>query len=432
MVRRGALFGAAIMLLVLVPALSSHALDAARPAQERPDGPSVGGILRDPERNPVPDVDLLVARDGEEIGVATTAADGSWVLEVPEPGSYQVAIDVDTLPEGLGLRDPERQTLDDVRVREGFKPVNFLLGEGTSSAPTRVERLLNLAVAGLRIGLIIAVAAVGLSLVFGITGLTNFAHGELVTFGALIAYLLSTSPVLGDVPLVVAGALAVVAGAGFGYLHERAMFRPLRRRRTGNVALIVVTIGLSIFLRNLYLVIFGGGQRQYDEFTIQVGLDLGPISPRAKDLVVIGIAAFVLVVVAVLLQRTRLGTGMRAVADSSELASASGIDVNGIILITWVSAGALAALGGVLYGVSEQIESDLGFQLLLLMFAAVVLGGIGTAYGPMLGGLLIGLVSSLSTYWIDTKYKTGVALAVLILVVLVRPQGILGKRERIG
>jgi branched-chain amino acid transport system permease protein len=417
--------------LLLVTTGTAAASSTGRAAQQ-PSGPSIGGVLLDAERDPVEGVEILVEQDGEEIGAATSDADGEWVVEVPAPGTYQVTIDVDTLPEGIGLRNPDLSTLEDVRVREGFKPVRFLLGEGGPAGPSRTERLLNLVVDGIRLGLILAVASLGLSLVFGITGLTNFAHGELVTFGALIAYLLSTSPLLGNVPLVFAGAIAMLAGAGMGYLNERVLFRPLRRRKTGNVALIVVTIGLGIFLRNLYLVIFGGNSRPFDEFTVQRGLELGPISPRAKDLVVMAIAAVVLVLFAIGLQRTRLGTGMRAVSDTSELAEASGLDVNRIILATWVIAASLAALGGVLYGVSETIESDLGFQLLLLMFAAVVLGGIGTAYGPMLGGLLIGLASSLSTYWLDPKYRTGVALAVLIGVILLRPQGILGKQERIG
>jgi branched-chain amino acid transport system permease protein len=238
--------------------------------------------------------------------------------------------------------------------------------------------------------------------------------------------------VFGDVPLVVAGALAVVAGGVFGIAHERILFRPLRRRRSGNIALIVVTIGLSQFLRHLYLVIFGGSQRSFDEFTIQAGLDLGPISPRPKDLVVIALGALVLALFGLLLQRSRTGTAMRAVSDSRELAASSGIDVDRVILTTWTAGGALAALGGVLYGVTQQVAWDMGFTLLLLMFATVVVGGIGTGFGPMLGGLLIGLASQWSTYWISPKYRVGVALAVLIVAVLVRPQGLLGRRERIG
>jgi neutral amino acid transport system permease protein len=140
----------------------------------------------------------------------------------------------------------------------------------------------------------------------------------------------------------------------------------------------------------------------------------------------------VLVGVALIMQKTRLGMSLRAVADLKDLAEASGIDVNRVILYTWIGCGALAALGGVLYGISDTVTWDMGFTLLLLMFAAVVLGGLGTAYGPMIGGVIIGVASQVSTYWISTKYRVGVALAVLIIAVLLRPQGILGRRERIG
>jgi branched-chain amino acid transport system permease protein len=140
----------------------------------------------------------------------------------------------------------------------------------------------------------------------------------------------------------------------------------------------------------------------------------------------------VLVGIAVILQKTRLGMSLRAVADLKDLAEASGIDVNRVILYTWIGCGGLAALGGVLFGVSDTISWDMGFNLLLLMFAAVVLGGLGTAYGPMVGAIIIGVTSQVSTYWISTKYRIAVALAVLIIAVIVRPQGILGRRERIG
>jgi branched-chain amino acid transport system permease protein len=229
-----------------------------------------------------------------------------------------------------------------------------------------------------------------------------------------------------------AAVVATAAGGLFGLANERLLFRPLRRRRTGTVALIVVTIGLSLVLRNVYLILFGGQPRPYDEYTVQKGLDIPLLSPEPKDLVVMAVAIVAIVAYALLIQRTRIGTATRAVADSRELAAATGIDVQWVMQSTWILAGSLAALGGVLWGVTETITSDMGFELLLLMFATVILGGIGTPFGPLVGGLVIGVVSQVSTYWIDSKLRIGVALAVLILVILVRPQGILGRRERIG
>ena len=123
---------------------------------------------------------------------------------------------------------------------------------------------------------------------------------------------------------------------------------------------------------------------------------------------------------------------MRAVADNKDLAESSGIDVERVILATWVLAGGLAALGGVLYGLTQEVVWDMGFTLLLTMFAAVILGGLGSAYGAMAGGLVIGVASELSTYWIEVEFKVVVSLMILILVLLFRPQGILGIRERVG
>jgi neutral amino acid transport system permease protein len=423
--------GAAGVLLLLAPLLVA-APAAAQEAAPEAAGPAIGGTLRGalPERKPVEGVEITVTQGDNEIGTATSAADGTWRVDVPKAGIYEVHLDTGTLPEGVALRDPERANLDNVQVRAGLKPVLFAFGKPLQAGPSRWEQLLNLAVDGIRLGLILAVMSVGLSLIFGVTGLVNFAHGELVTFGALVAFFFSASVM--NLPLVVAGFLAVILGGLFGLAHERILFRPLRRRRTGNVSLIVVTIGLGLFLRNLYLVIFEGRPRPFDEFTVQSSLGLGPVTLRPKDVVVMVISVLVLIAVGVVLQRTRLGTAMRAVSDSSDLSEASGIDVEFVILATWIGGAALAALGGVLQGVSETVQWDMGFGLLLLMFAAVVLGGLGTAYGAMVGGLIIGLASQLSTYWFPPKYRIGVALAVLILAVLLRPQGILGRKERIG
>jgi neutral amino acid transport system permease protein len=378
-------------------------------------------------------VEIVVRQGDTDVGTATTDEDGAWEVELPGEGTYQVTLVTETLPEDVELRDPDRATLENVRVRAGqTRPVLFALGEGASAISARIDRLLNLAAQGIRLGLVVAVASVGLSLIYGVTGLVNFAHGEFVTFGALATFFFSASGVVPRLPFLLAATLGVAAGAGFGYISERGLFQPLRRRRSGNISLIVVTIGLSLFLRHLYLIIFEGRPRPFASFTIQRAYDIGPISLRPKDYAVVLVGAVVLVAVGLMLQRTRLGTAMRAVADSRDLAEASGIDVQRVIRATWVLGGALAALGGILQGVSERVVWDMGFSLLLLMFAAVILGGIGTAYGAMLGGIVIGLASQLSTYWIAPKFRIGVALAVLIVVILFRPQGILGRSERIG
>jgi neutral amino acid transport system permease protein len=432
-VRRAVLVAVLALLLVVVLAPRSVAQDGDDEGDDggEPTGASVIGDLTDADDEPVEGVEIVVRLDGEEIGRGTSDAEGHFEVPVPGAGTYEVELDPGTLPEGARLRDPDRTVLDDVRVREGqAKRVVFpmdVAAQGTSD----LEQLAELAFDGLRLGLVLAVMSVGVSLLFATTGLTNFAHGEMVTLGALVAWLFSSSSSI-DLPLVLAAVLAVVAGGLYGSASELALFRPLRRRRTGSIALIVVTIGLSVVLRNLYLILYGGRPRPFDEFTIQRGLDWPLISPLPKDLWVMGLAVVALAGYTLALSRTRLGTATRAVADSRELAESSGIDVQSVTLTVWVAAGVMAALGGVLWGVSETIVWDMGFTLLLLMFATTVLGGLGSAYGPIVGGIVIGMSAQLSTYWIDSKFRIGVALAILIVVILIRPQGILGRRERIG
>lgn len=395
---------------------------------------SVKGRLRH-EGEPVAGVKIEVSRAGEEIGEAVTAADGTWEVGVPAPGRYDVTIDTDTLPDGLALRKADADTRAVTVRATQRRNILFPLGEGrrtAAAAESDLEQLAKLTAIGLKVGLLVAMASIGLSLIYGVANLVNFAHGELVTLGALTAFLFNASGAGPGLHLLLAAVIAVAAGAAVGFLLDRGMFAPLRRRRTEGVPLIVFTIGLSLLVRHAFLVFMGGTPRPYTDYTVQRAYDIGPISLPPKDYVISVIGVVVLVAVALLLERTRIGTGMRAVADNRMLASSSGIDVDRIIRFTWMLAGALAALGGVLLGVTEQVSWDMGFRLLLFMFAAVVVGGLGTAYGAMVGGLLVGVVSQVSTFWINIEYKDAVALGVLILVLIVRPQGILGQRERVG
>ena len=206
----------------------------------------------------------------------------------------------------------------------------------------------------------------------------------------------------------------------------------LRQRRLSNISLMVVSIGMAYALRNLYLVYFGGEPQFFNQYRIQKVYDLGPFSMPPKDYFIIGVALVVLLGVGLVLQKTKLGTSMRAVADNRDLAESSGIDVRRTVLAVWMTGAGLAALGGTFLGLTQRISYQMGERQLLLIFAAVTLGGLGTAYGAILGGLSIGMASELSTLWLDNDLKFLVALAVLIVILLLRPQGILGKRERFG
>lgn len=196
--------------------------------------------------------------------------------------------------------------------------------------------------------------------------------------------------------------------------------------------MMVVSIGLSFAIRNLILIVFGGAPRAYPDFAGQTPIEILGIPMVPKQLLTIGVSLVVLAVVGVFLQRSRSGTAMRAVADDADLAESSGINVDRIILITWTLAGGLAALGGVLFGLNQAIQWDMGFKLLLLIFAAVVLGGLGTAYGAMVGGFIVGVTVEMSTLIFPNELKTAVGLVLLIVILLVKPQGLLGTKERIG
>lgn len=396
---------------------------------------TIFGDLTDADGEPVAGVRLTVRSDGELLGEATSDAAGAWEVPVPGAGIYEVELDPSTLPEGVTLRDPGRNVLDQVRVLEGrAKRVLFPIGEPVGGV-TQVEtgnRFVNLFWSGIVLGLVIALASIGLSLVFGTTGLVNFAHGELITFGALVAWFFNGRSAGPSWSLFVAGALGVVAAGLLGGGLDAALWRPLTRRRVGVISLMILSIGLALFLRHLYAVVFEPSPRPFTDFAAQAPWKAGPWVFPPKELVLVGLTVAVIVTFAVALQRTRLGTAIRAVSDNKDLAESSGIDVARVVRIVWIVGAALAGLGGIAFGVTQAVQWDMGFRLLLPVFAAVILGGLGSVYGPLVGGLVIGLVSELSTLWFPGEFKFAWALAALIVVLLVRPQGILGIKERIG
>jgi neutral amino acid transport system permease protein len=418
--------------VVLVTTLLTSLLVLAGPALAQ-GGESVRGTLRDGEGEPVPGVAIAVADEaGDIVGETTTDDDGAWEVELPAPGDYIVTLDQDTMPDGVELRDPERATLE-VNVRSGQnRTLIFATGEGAARAGFG-SRFMTQTLSGLRFGLIIAITAIGLSLIFGTTGLVNFAHGELVTLGAVIAWFMNAPSGTGfGIQLIGAAAIAVVFSMAAGGAIELGLWRPLRRRRTGLIQMLVISIGLSLLLRNAIQIWYGGSSRPYFDYTIQQAIELGPLRITPRDLTVMALATITLVGIATMLQRTRIGKAMRAVSDNRDLAESSGIDVQRVILFIWIIGGGLAGFGGVLYGLAENVSYLMGFRLLLLMFAGIILGGLGTAYGAMFGSIVVGLVTEWSTLYFSTELKFVWALFVLILILLVRPQGLLGRRERIG
>jgi branched-subunit amino acid ABC-type transport system permease component len=292
-----------------------------------------------------------------------------------------------------------------------------------------MQELAQLLANGLVTGSVIAIAAIGLSLVYGILKIVNFAHGEYLTLGAYMAFVVNVT--LGT-NMVLAALFAMVATAAAGVLLEFVLWRPMRGRGAGLVSLFIVSIGLALIMRHVIFLVWGSEPRQYDVDVFQV-YDLGPIRLSLSQIVVIAVAFGAIVAVGLMLARTRLGKAMRALADNRDLASIAGIDVDRIVTYTWAVGAALAGLGGVLQGlVQSSFTPNMGFTLLLPIFAAVVLGGIGSAYGALVGGLVLGLVMEVATWdalagGVESVYKPVVAFAVLIAVLLLRPQGIFGK-----
>ncbi|MFN3254198.1 MAG: ABC transporter permease subunit [Ilumatobacter sp.] len=419
--------------------------DAAPIADEEIEGTSIGGTLRtqdaDGEDVFVEGVGMTVRNEaGEEIGSAVTDAEGVWRVELPGAGIYEVELAEETLPDGVPLRNEGRNTLPGIDVDEGeSKNTLFPLGEATESTDSTI-RAVQLFVDGIKLGLIIAMCAIGLSLIYGTTGLTNFAHGEIVTFGALIAFIVHMVyperkfGIPGTNSLIFGGLVAVVFSALAGWLVNEYIWKRLRKRGASLIAALVVSIGLSIFFRYVYLYQHGGRARFYRDYQIQERISFGWFSLAPKDLFIILFSIFVLVLVGLALQKTRAGKAMRAVADNRDLAESSGIDVESVIKWVWMAGAGLAGLGGVLFGMTESVNWEMGFRVLLLMFAGVTLGGLGTAYGALFGSLIVGIFIQMITLptWFPNDMKNVGALLALVLILLVRPQGLLGRAERIG
>ena len=359
-----------------------------------------------------------------------TDADGKWLIGVPEKGGYSVSLDQSTLPTGIAVIE-EGGAEQSVEIGpSGAVTKNFFIGQGERITVSLFDQVVARIVYGLNFGLMLGLAAVGLSLVFGTTGLSNFAHAEMVTFGALAAFFVSA--VVG-LPIWIAIPVAVVLSGAMGWGLDSGLWRPLRRRGLGLVQLMIVSIGLSLAGRYVFQFFAGGGTTQLPGFD----------SPKIKlfgatSLSVIDIASMVLSLVVIMafawwLLNTQTGKATRAISDNPDLAAASGIDVDRVIRIVWIVAAALAGLAGVLWAYFRPgIKWDMGAQILLLIFAAVTLGGLGTAFGALFGSIVVGVLVEVSSLVIPSDLKYVGALVILIVILLVRPQGILGRKERIG
>ena len=344
------------------------------------------------EAGVVEGVDLTIAGPGGEETTVTTDAAGKWNLPVKEAGEYVVTLDEESLPDDVGAVGSTEQK---VQVKIGEKQTTYVAlfevrtgdySATKSDADYYIQSMVN----GLRLGLLLALASVGLSLIYGTTGLSNFAHAEQVTLGGILAYWLCN--VLG-LPLVLGCAISVVLCAGTGWLQDRGLWQPLRRRGLGLTQMMIVTIGLALTAQYTYQYFVGASTVKITTAT-STTVDIGPITLTTQSFWAMGISIVMIALVGYVLLRTRIGRATRAVSDNPALAAASGIDVDKIIRLVWIAATGLAGLSGVLYAlvVSNGIRWDTGMQILLLLFASVTLGGLGTAFGALVGSLIIGMV----------------------------------------
>ena len=298
---------------------------------------------------------------------------------------------------------------------------------------------------GLLLGIIFSVASVALSLIYGVTRIVNFAHGEIIALGAIMTLFFS-NPIDSRVlfldrysPLgmnfTFSIIISIIICGIFGGLLEIFLFKPLRKSEVGNIAVLVVTIGLSIFFRHIYLLFATGKVQNFPlELERRQTYLFFDMTPRNFQVLIAGLA--VMIFIGLFLSYTKIGKAMRAVRDSNELANISGINSDNIILFTWVSSSMLAGLAGIFQAIINDVRYNMGFLILLLIFAGTVLGGIGTSFGAMVGGLLIGIFVQVSVALPfmegHTEAKNAVALAIMILILLFRPQGIFGQKERIS
>ncbi len=299
-----------------------------------------------------------------------------------------------------------------------------------------MTEIVHLAVIGLIVGSIIGLGAMGLTLTYGILRFANFAHADLMTLGMYLAFFVVVDLGLAGAEIgplsfgwgMIPAALFAIAGVAlFAVASDRIVFRRLRDRGSGFLTLAIASLGVGIMLRAAIQIIWGPSQRRYTTGIHEAWTILGDVRIKPDQLLIIALTAASAALLYLLLYRTRLGTAMRATSDNPQLAEASGIDTERIRQATWAIAGALIAVAGIMLALQSQLRFNAGFEFMLLpMFAAVIVGGIGNPWGALAGGLLVGISQEVSTEWIDTGFKPAIPFAILIATLIVRPRGLFG------
>lgn len=293
-----------------------------------------------------------------------------------------------------------------------------------------IQQLIN----GLFLGSVYALMALGYTMVYGIINLINFAHGEIYMIGSFIGYfLINTFNNYNVLPngwgFFVAMILSMVASAFLGMVIEFLAYRPLRK--SARISVLITAIGVSYFLQNIMIYFFSADSRSFPQSITRKAYNLGFITVSNIQLLILGISLLLIVLLQIVIQKTRMGKAMRAVSVDSDAAQLMGINVNKTISFTFALGSALAAAGGMLIGLYyNSINPMMGYAPGLKSFVAAVLGGIGVIPGAALGGFAIGLIETMSTALGFSEYKDALVYVVLILILLIRPAGILGKNVK--
>ncbi len=296
-------------------------------------------------------------------------------------------------------------------------------------------RMLGLVVRGVLLGGVLALGALGVTLVFGVLKMANFAHGDYMTLGAYLGLVVMTllprgAPILGlgfGYEFVVALLVVMPLVGLIAYGLDRLTFRRLRQRRSAPVMMAMAALGLAFGVRSIVYMVFGADFAFYYQGRARPVVELfAGVRVRTDQLFILGAAVLLIVLVYLLLERSKTGKAMRAMADNPDLARISGIPTERVVFWTWMVGGALAGAGGMLYGLDVQLRPEMGWWLLLPLFAAVILGTIGNVYGALLGAFTMGIVWQVSSAFVNPAYGPAAAFVVMILALLVRPQGLMG------
>jgi branched-chain amino acid transport system permease protein len=383
-------------------------------------------------REPIQDIRILVSTsENVPVGEAVTNDDGKYLIPVPAAGTYTVSIDKSTLPEGIEVL-PDTPITRAITVNpESQATSTFFLGGDFRVSYNRWSLLPQALFNGIKLAAILAITSIGLALIYATTGLSNFTHGEMVTFGAIMTWVANRTFGLHFTLAIIVG---VILGAASGLVLEKGIWLHMRRRSSSLTSMMITSIGLALGLRYVYQFYFGASSSFYSDYKQQREWDLGPFSATPRALSVLVLCALVVTGVCLWLLFTRQGRAIRAVADNPSLASSTGINSDKVIGQVWMIGGGLAAFGGSLYGLEIAVRWDMGNVILLLMFAAITLGGLSNPFGALLGSFIIGIFVELWAWLFPqaTELKIMGALFILIAVLLFKPQGVLGRKERIG